>query len=204
MSKIKICGLRRAEDIEFANITRPDMIGFIFAKKSRRYIDADKAASLKEKLLAKISAVGVFVNEAEENIKSIAQRGIIDAVQLHGSEDEDYIKRIKESTGLKVIKAFSVSSYDDVKHACRTCADLILLDNGSGGTGDTFSWEYLAAADREYILAGGLNCGNIETAVQKFSPYAVDVSSGVETDGKKDFLKMKMFTQIVRNTRKDR
>ena len=199
MTKIKICGLMREEDVFCLNEQLPDLAGFIFAKGRRRYIPPETAKRFREMLVPEIKTVGVFVDESELMICEIAQKGIIDYVQLHGQEDESFIRKIKEGTGLPVIKAFRVKTPDDVRKAASSCADMILLDNGAGGTGEMFDHGLLEAADRPYILAGGLAPGNIADIVRKYSPYGVDASSGVETDGKKDPEKIKSFIKAVKS-----
>jgi len=198
MAKIKLCGLTRMCDIDVANECRPDYIGFVFAPKSRRYLSPQKAAELKKRLSSDILAVGVFVDETVSVAAKLLQKGIIDLAQLHGSESEDYIKTLQECTGRPVIKAFRIDGKEDILSAKKCCADHILLDSGAGGTGTVFNWDLLRSFDRPYFLAGGLDLQNIEQAVRTLHPYAVDVSSGIETDGKKDHKKMREFVHIVR------
>ncbi|MCR5302228.1 MAG: phosphoribosylanthranilate isomerase [Lachnospiraceae bacterium] len=206
MTKIKLCGLKRIEDITVANEVKPDYIGFVFAKKSRRYVSEDTAALLRENLDPKIKAVGVFVDEDSGYITRLVERGIIDMVQLHGSEDDEYIERLRQSLGLKkagkpedavIIRAYRISSQDDVKAAERSPADIVLLDSGMG-SGMTFDWNEAAGIDRPFILAGGLDCETVVSAIGKLSPYAVDVSSGIETQGVKDPARMREFVKRVR------
>lgn len=198
MTKIKLCGLTRPCDMETANELMPDYIGFVFAQKSCRYIEPDSALQLKRMLDPKIFAVGVFVNEAPETIAALLNRGIIDVVQLHGSEDEDCIRRLRALTDAPIIKAFRIDGEQDVLSAKESSADFILLDSGNGGTGTAFDWQLLQNIDRPYFLAGGLNPGNAAQAVQRLHPYAVDVSSGIETDQLKDAEKMRAFVHAVR------
>lgn len=201
MTKIKICGLKRVEDIKTANDLELDYIGFIFAKKSKRYVSVEEADALKKLLNPEIKAVGVFVNEDENIILDLVKRGIIDVVQLHGSEDEDYVERIKKKAGCTVFKAFSINSEEDVKKANESKADLVLLDSGTGGTGQTFDWQLLSDIKRDYFLAGGIDENNVHKAITSLKPYAVDVSSGVETDGFKDEKKMRNLVRIIREVR---
>ena len=195
--KIKQCGLTRPCDIEAVNELQPDYIGFVFAKKSRRYVSPEKAEELKAMLAPGIQAVGVFVNEEPEQIVSLLEAGTIDVAQLHGQEDEAYIRRIQKNTGHQVIKAFSVKTAQDIENALKSPADYILLDQGGGGTGQTFDWSLIPEIDRPFFLAGGLGADNLETAVRTIHPYAVDLSSSVETDGMKDRDKILKAVQLV-------
>lgn len=199
MTKIKLCGLRQEEDIKTANLLQPDYIGFVFAQSSRRFIDYAAAAQLKKKLAPEIQAVGVFVNEDISIIANLLQQGIIDAAQLHGQEDEAAIRLLQRQTGKKIIKAFSIKCADDVRQAALSAADCVLLDAGSGGTGITFDWQLLRKMTRKYFLAGGLTPANVAAAVRNLQPYGVDVSSGIETNGRKDAVKMDAFVRAVRN-----
>ena len=197
MTKIKMCGMCRIEDIEYANKILPEFVGYIFAEKSRRFITPEKAESFTEILDNRINPVGVFVNADIEYISDIAERKIINIIQLHGNEDDDYINTLRKKTNLPIIKAFKVKSVDDVKNAENSQADMILLDSGEG-SGELFNHDFLKNINRPYFLAGGLNPENIRRIIEKFSPYAVDVSSGIETDKIKDFDKMKAFADAGR------
>lgn len=199
MTKFKFCGLRRECDIDFANEIRPDYIGFIFAKKSKRYVSPDDALALRQRLECDILPVGVFVNEPINSVADIAKSGAISLIQLHGREDEQYITALRKLTDLPIIKAFSVNDKADLQTAEKCSADYLLLDNGAGGTGDSFDWRLLENFSRPYFLAGGLNPGNVRKAVETYHPYAVDASSGIETDGVKNFDKMKRFAQNLRD-----
>lgn len=196
MSKIKICGLSRKCDIDYVNELMPDYIGFVFAK-SRRQIDRRKAEKLREMLNENIQTVGVFVNEDINKVADIANNSIIDMIQLHGSEDETYVKSLRYKTDAKIIKAFKINSYEDIKMANESDAEYILLDNGNGGTGESFDWGYVDNIDRPYFLAGGINESNLEAAL-RLQPYAIDLSSGIETDGFKDYNKIKNVIRTVR------
>lgn len=198
MTKIKLCGLTRQCDIEWANELKPEYIGFVFAQKSRRYVSEEKAAELKAMLSEDIKAVGVFVNYPEEKIANLLFRGIIDIAQLHGSEDEEYISQLSKLTDKPIIKAFSINSAADVSAANNSSADMVLLDSGQGGTGTNFDWKLLGNINRPYFLAGGLCSENISQAITALDPYAVDVSSGIETNGCKDKIKMAAFVAAVR------
>lgn len=193
MTRIKICGIRREEDIRYVNELRPDYIGFIFASGRKRYIEPSQAKILKNMLHPEIQAVGVFVNESPEKILSVANDGIIDIIQLHGTESDDTVAYLKEKSGKPVIKAFRIEKSEDVLNAAASCADYILLDNGIGGTGEVFNWDLIKNVGREFFLAGGLTAENIDEAISKCNPYTVDISSGVETDGVKDYNKIKEF-----------
>ena len=198
MTKIKLCGLSRECDIEAVNELCPEYIGFVFAKKSKRYVTPAKAKELRTILNKDIKAVGVFVNEDIEKVSELLENDIIDIAQLHGSEDEEYISKLREKTGKQIIKAFKISCSADAVSAEKSSADFILLDSGAG-TGSVFDWEWLSEVRRPYFLAGGLSTDNVESAIKKLSPYAVDVSSGIETEGVKDETKMREFVSKVRN-----
>lgn len=198
MTKLKLCGLARICDIEAANRLNPEYIGFVFAKKSRRYVDPAQARKLRARLNKGISPVGVFVNESPEAIADLVRSGIIDVVQLHGSEDEDFLRKLRELASCPIIKAFSVKTPQDVRIACESSADLILLDSGGGGTGTVFDWDLLEPIRRPWFLAGGLSPENAAGAIRRLAPYGVDVSSGIETDGVKDIQKMNDFVRAVR------
>ena len=195
MTKIKLCGLSRVEDIEIANEILPEFVGFVFYKKSKRYITPEKAAALKNLLDKKISAVGVFVNEKIETVAEIAK--FLDLIQLHGNEDENYISTLRNYTDKKIIQAFKIKTADDLNFAKNSRADFILLDSGAG-TGEIFNWQLLKNFERQYFLAGGLNVENVSDAVKILKPFAVDVSSGIETGGVKDAAKMRQFVKACR------
>lgn len=197
MTKIKLCGLSRQCDIEWANELKPDYIGFIFWSKSKRNVSPERAKELKALLSPDIKAVGVFVDEPIENIAKLLSDNIIDLAQLHGSEDEEYIARLRTLSDKPVIKAFLLKSKEDAKRAEKSTADHILLDSGMG-TGKGFDRSLLKNISRPYFLAGGLYPENVGIAVDTLSPYAVDVSSGIETDNFKDRNKMAAFVNAVR------
>ena len=203
MTRIKLCGLTRECDIEAANELKVDYIGFVFAKKSRRYIEPDRAKELKAILSPEIKAVGVFVDETPEHIAELLGTGVIDIAQLHGKEDNVYIRELKHMTDAPIIKAFRIDGEADIYRAKASAADYVLLDSGTGGTGSSFDWSLVQGLDRLYFLAGGLHKYNVGEAVRLLHPYAVDVSSGIETDGLKDRDKMVEFTAIVRKENKD-
>lgn len=198
MTKIKLCGLKRPQDIQAANELLPAYIGFVFAPKSRRYVHPDRAEELRRMLNPGIIPVGVFVNETPETVAALLDRGIIDIAQLHGKEDAAYIRRLRQLTKKPLIQAFRVDTPADVAAAQASTADYVLLDSGAGGTGTCFDWSLLQDIQRPYFLAGGLTPENVGGAVATLHPYAVDVSSGIETDGAKDKEKMTQFVRAVR------
>ena len=198
MSGIKICGLTRKSDIDIVNEYMPDYIGWVFYNKSRRYIPWETAAEYKKILCPSITAVGVFVNENEEIVAGLLNRDIIDMAQLHGQEDDEYIERLRRLTDKQIIKAYGINTMQDIIMARNSRADYVLLDSKAGGTGRVFNWELIENMDRPYFLAGGLDASNVQNAVRTFNPYAVDVSSGVETDGFKDKAKIEEFIKAVK------
>ena len=199
MTKIKLCGLTRMEDIEAVNELMPEYAGFVFAQNSTRYISAEAAGELKARLLPEITAVGVFVNADCEDVAGLLNSGVIDMAQLHGDEDEEYIRKLKGMVmaGRQVIKAFKIKTGEDIRAAKESIADYVLLDSGAG-TGRTFEWSLIKDTGRPYFLAGGLAPENVADAIEYLHPFAVDVSSGIETDGVKDRRKMEDFVNKVR------
>ncbi len=197
MTQIKLCGLSRPEDIAAANALAPDYIGFVFAAKSPRCVTPEKARELKRLLLPRIKAVGVFVNAPVEQVAQLLHEGIIDMAQLHGGEDEAYIKELRKLAARPLIKACRISSAADIAAAQKSSADHVLLDSGAG-SGEVFNWELLRQLKRPYFLAGGLDPANVGAAIKRLRPYAVDVSSGIETNGHKDKTKMAAFVAAVR------
>jgi phosphoribosylanthranilate isomerase len=217
MSKIKICGITRAEDIVAVNAALPDYIGFVFAEHSKRYVTPEFAKELRGELSGAILPVGVFVDEPVENIVQLFESGVIELAQLHGDEDDVYIEELRLRCSVPIIKAVSVSSADDIGKASELVADYLLFDNGSGGTGMSFNWDFLSMdsgttprmtgggmmtgygllKDKPFFLAGGIDLSNIDEALA-LKPYAIDVSSGAETNGSKDSEKI---MALVSNTR---
>ena len=198
-TKIKICGLRRMEDIQAVNEAKPDFCGFVIeVPGSFRSVTVSQAKELAAELDRDIQAVGVFVNAQETLAAELLNQGIISMAQLHGQEDETYIRRLRKLTDRPLIKAFSVRTRKDAEKAMESTADYILLDQGSGGTGIPFDWSLLPVIERPFFLAGGLGEDNLEIAVHRLHPYAVDLSSGVETDMWKDPVKIKKAVDIVR------
>ena len=175
MTKMKLCGLSRPCDIEAANELKPDYIGFVFASKSKRYVTYEKATELKKRLLPEIQAVGVFVNEHPQEVAKRLENGMIDIAQLHGDEDEAYIKQLRLLTDKPIIKAFRIETAQDIKIANQSTADYILLDSGAG-TGTIFDWGLVNSIGRQYFLAGGLDACNVADAVKTLHPFAVYVS----------------------------
>lgn len=199
MTKIKICGLRRPEDIAYVNEAKPDFAGFIIdVPKSRRNVPREKVRELTALLSPEILPVGVFVNAPMETILSLVTDGTLKAVQLHGQESQSYLEELKKQVAVPLIRAFSIRSPEDLTEAEKSPADFVLLDNGAGGTGETFDWSLLSSFDRPFFLAGGLRLENITEAVSRFHPYALDLSSGVETDGYKDKEKIIAAVAAVR------
>ena len=196
--KVKICGLMHQHDIDAVNIAKPEYIGFVFAD-SRLKISASQADILRKRLSPSIIPVGVFVNATIDEIVSHIRSGIIDAAQLHGDETEEYIQTLKSLTDKPVIKAVSVLKTGDVQKWVSTCADYILLDNKGGATGKPFDWNLIGEVGRDFFLAGGLNIENIRSAIDKLNPYAVDISTGVETNGTKDGEKIMKLIRRIRH-----
>lgn len=202
MAKVKICGLRREEDVDIVNKLKPDFVGFIFAE-SKRKISPEKAKQLIEKLDKDIKAVGVFVNEDPAKVNNIASYCGLDVVQLHGEEDPLYCKKI-EYPMWKAIPVKNERSIHKLKNY--PLVEGFLLDTYSkeakGGTGKTFNWDMVKDLHKDYkiILAGGLNPENIRQAIQTVKPYCVDVSSGVEKDGVKDKELVEKLIEEVRST----
>ena len=197
MTRIKMCGLRRPEDIEAAGELLPEYIGFVFFPGSKRYVAPETARALKSGLNPGIRAVGVFVDEKPETVAKLLSDGTIDMAQLHGSEDEAYLADLRKRTDKPLIRAFRVRGAEDALRAQASSADEILLDAGAGD-GKTFDWSWLRQVKRPYFLAGGLTPENAGRAVRELKPYAVDVSSGIETGGFKDIVKMRAFVRAVR------
>ncbi len=204
MTKIKICGLTRKEDIETVNHWQPDYIGFVFGE-SRRQVTVEQASLLKDDLDSRIKAVGVFVNEPILSIVKICNTGVIDVVQLHGDESEEYIRELKEQIDCPVIKAVRVQSAEQVLQSEKLSCDLLLLDTFQkgqyGGSGKTFDYSMVPNLEKRFFLAGGLENSNIAQAIEECNPYGVDISSGVETDGIKDEDKIREIIQMVRGLR---
>lgn len=212
--RIKFCGLSRIEDMEAASRLLPELIGFVFAKKSPRYVTGEEAGRLRKSLAPGILPAGVFVDEDPEHILKLIREGTIRAIQLHGSEGNGYIRFLKSKTVFPVIRAFRIRTLKDVEAANESEADLVLLDAGTPGSGRAFDHSLLIHIRRPFILAGGLDPENIAGILEAMEPsvrgllYAVDVSSGIEQEGcrgKKDIKKMERFAAAVRAAeRKDK
>ena len=204
MTRIKICGLTRREDIESVNRWLPDYIGFVFCP-SRRQVTAEQAGRLKAALDSRIKAVGVFVNAPVGSIVNLCTSRVIDLVQLHGDENEGYVEELKHKIDCPLIKAVRVQSPAQVLQAEQLPCDLLLLDayqkDQYGGSGKSFDYAMIPALKKPFILAGGLEGSSIIQAIGRGRPYGVDVSSGVETDGVKDDVKIKAIIRNVRNFR---
>lgn len=202
MTKIKLCGLTRACDIAHVNTLLPEYIGFVFAQNSRRCLSPQTARQLREKLRPEITPVGVFVDETKEAITDLLKQGTIQAVQLHGTEDDAYIHSLRNVSDCPIIKAFRIETREDIEAANRSPADFVLLDSG-GGTGRPFDWSLLRHIRRDYFLAGGLTPENVGDAISTLHPFAVDASSSLETDGVKSPAKMSAFVCAVRNRKEN-
>lgn len=215
-TKVKICGLRRAEDIAMANELQPDYIGFVFAESKRQVTD-EQAKQFRSMLddtgraKGKLTVVGVFVNDSIEHIVHLCEEDIIDVVQLHGDEDESYLRELRAALNhiesknrihKAIIQAVRVKCAEDFDAGAECNADYVLLDtyhpNVYGGTGETFDPQLIPEGYRPYFLAGGISAENVQEKIKKLRPYAVDVSSSVETDGVKDYNKVKEFIEKVR------
>lgn len=217
MTKVKICGLKTLDDVVKVNKYLPEYVGFVFAN-TKRFVTDEQALMMKQALDKRIKAVGVFVNEPIEHVAELCRRGIIDVVQLHDDESEEYIRDLKKMTDTPVIKATKVQNAKQVAERMSAEADYMLFDTYKkgelGGTGERFelsileeSLANLASQGRKvkpYFLAGGLDESNISEVLGRIGCYCVDVSTGVETDGVKDEAKIKCFIENVRKTDSNR
>ena len=214
--KVKMCGISKVETIPAIVDAKPDYMGLVFAP-SKRQVTVDQAKILVEELhrgYAKkygsdtehdkngtIKTVGVFVNETVENLVTIANEANLDAVQLHGDEDEAFIQSLKERTNVEVWKAIQIRTAADTEKWIDSSADMLLFDayhkDERGGTGEVFDWSSLDAFERPFMLAGGIDSTNVARAIRTVRPYGIDISSGIETNGVKDDEKIKAFTKIV-------
>ncbi|WP_195985120.1 phosphoribosylanthranilate isomerase [Clostridium sp. D33t1_170424_F3] len=201
--KVKLCGIRRPEDISYVNAFPPNYIGFVFAK-SKRQVTAETTAALTQQLRQDIQTVGVFVNEPLESLLHIAQTARLNVLQLHGDEDDAYIAVLRQRTGLPVWKAIRVTDAESLQRADRLPVDRLLLDSFSpaayGGTGQTANWAIIRTArpQKPFFLAGGLTIDNLEEAIESVRPDGVDLSGGIETGGCKDREKIKAVVERVR------
>lgn len=199
MTKIKICGLRRPQDIEAVNAARPDFAGFVVeVPGSRRSVDKRELRELAGRLKEGILSVGVFVNAPPELVAELLEEGTLDLAQLHGQEDEIYMAELRRLTEKPLIQAFSIQTGQDAEQVLESRADYLLLDQGRGGTGQTFDWSLLPEINRPFFLAGGLGEENLERAIRQVRPWAVDLSSSLETDGQKDPEKILRAVDLVR------
>lgn len=196
MSRIKICGLFRQEDIAYANQVMPDYAGFVLAD-SRRKVTTEQARKLKKLLSPQIMAVGVFVDEALDRIAACLEEGIIDMAQLHGRETEEDIQYLQAVTGKPIVKAVRVQTAYDVDAWLDSRADYLLFDGGAG-EGRPFDWKLLQGVKRDFFLAGGLSRENIPRALELAKPFCIDLSSGVEENGSKNLEKMRAAVELVR------
>lgn len=216
--KVKMCGISKIETIPAVVEAKPDYMGLVFAP-SKRQVTVDQAKILVEELhrgYAKkygsdtehdkngtIKTVGVFVNETVENLVTIANEANLDAVQLHGDEDEAFIKSLKERTNVEVWKAIQIRTAADTEKWIDSSADMLLFDayhkDERGGTGEVFDWSSLDAFERPFMLAGGIDSTNVARAIRTVRPYGIDISSGIETNGVKDDEKITAFTKIVKS-----
>jgi len=216
--KVKMCGISQIETIPAVVEAKPDYMGLVFAP-SKRQVTVAQAKTLVEELhkeYAKkygshteqdkddtIKTVGVFVNETIDNLVTIANEANLDAVQLHGAEDEAFIQSLKERTNVDVWKAVQIRSAADAEAWIDSSADMLLFDayhkDERGGTGEVFDWSCLDAFERPFMLAGGIDCTNVARAIRTVRPYGIDISSGIETNGVKDDEKITAFTKIVKS-----
>lgn len=200
--KIKLCGMRRPEDIEYINSFPPDYAGFILSPGFRRSIDKETFLRLVSLLRSSISSVGVFVDEPIENVAEFAPK--LRVIQLHGSENEEYISRLRSliPEGCEIWKAVRVKSQEDILKADRLPADKLLLDAFSeksvGGTGKTADWDLIGKTriNKPFFAAGGITAANFREAAERLSPYGIDLSGGIETNGVKDLSKIREIMQI--------
>lgn len=200
MAKIKICGLKQEQDIQYANACLPDYAGFIVnVPKSKRTLSPEAVQALCRKLSPGILKVGVFVNEPQKTLFNL--KDCLDCIQVHGQEDNAYILEAKEKCGLPVIQAFRINKLTDFSVLEKSSADFLLLDSDAG-SGTAFDWQLIPQITKNcsqpFFLAGGLNCGNLARALDTVKPFAVDISSGAETNGSKDLAKMKELVTITR------
>ena len=207
--KVKMCGISKVETIPAVVEAKPDYMGLVFAP-SKRQVTVEQAKILIEELHKQcinhydtkvVKTVGVFVNETLDNLVRIADTANLDAVQLHGDEDEAFIQSLKERTNVEVWKAVQIRSAADVEKWIDSSADMLLFDayhkDERGGTGEVFDWSSLDAFERPFMLAGGIDSTNVARAIRTVRPYGIDISSGIETNGVKDDEKIKAFTKIV-------
>lgn len=198
--KIKICGINRPRDVQYINQSQPDYVGFIVNfPKSHRSVDYNQLDVLASQVDASIKKVGVFVNESAEKIAQVLNEDILDIAQLHGKQDEVFIQTLRSLTDKEIWKAFSIENKDDLRQAEATSADLVLLDNKGGGTGQAFDHSLIQDFQRPYLLAGGMDDETIPLVLDRLSPFGIDTSSGTETNKKKDPEKIENIIRMVQN-----
>ena len=199
MTKIKICGLYRPCYVDYVNQTLPDWCGFIINfPRSHRNMTPEQVWELRKNLDISVTPVGVFVDQPVEDIAALLNDGTISVAQLHGHEDGAYITQLRAlAPGHEIWKAFKVRSAADLDAANASTADMVLLDNGYG-TGETFDWSLAGGVKRPFLLAGGLTPDNIPDAIRQLHPAGLDISSGVETDKKKDPAKIQAAVAAAR------
>ena len=209
--KVKMCGISKVETIPAIVDAKPDYMGLVFAP-SKRQVTVEQAKILIEELHKQcinhydtkvVKTVGVFVNETLDNLVRIADTANLDAVQLHGDEDEAFIQSLKERTNVEIWKAVQIRSAADVEKWIDSSADILLFDayhkDERGGTGEVFDWSSLDAFERPFMLAGGIDSTNVARAIRTVRSYGIDISSGIETNGVKDDEKITAFTKIVKS-----
>lgn len=194
-TKIKICGLRRLEDVDFVNEAKPDFASVILCRRFWRGIDFEQAKAIRKRLDSNIPLVGVFVNDRFTDVLVSLRQGIVDMVQLQGTESEEYITNIQLMSRKPVIKACQLDSPDVIPYAVHSAADYILLGTGNG---KTFDWSMLKDVKRPFFLSGGLTPENISDALEKVHPWGVDFFNGVETNQVIDREKVLAAVEIVR------
>lgn len=195
-TKVKICGIFREEDVAAINEAKPDFIGFILNfPKSHRNITPEQARHFREMTDPDILTVGVFVDAEPEFAAELANTGVINIIQLHGHENEEYISCLRTLTNAQIWKSFIIENNEDISSAMRCTADKVLLDGGLG-SGHTFDHSLLKNVKRDYILAGGLNESNLSDVISQLHPWAVDISSGCETNKLKDRSKIIRITAV--------
>lgn len=197
-TRVKLCGMFRPEDVEAVNDIRPDYVGFVVDfPRSHRSVSAEKLPALTSRVAQGITRVGVFVNEPVEVVARLFAQGAIDVAQLHGHEDEAYLTKLRAACAVPIVQAFRIREPSDMARAEASTANLVLLDNGQG-TGETFDWSLVQQVRRPFVLAGGLSASNVAAAIEATHPWAVDMSSGIETNGLKDPAKMRAAVLAVR------
>lgn len=202
--KIKLCGIKRLDDIQYINEFKPDYAGFILSEGFRRSVDPNTFCKLKSHIDKNIKTVGVFVNEPLEYILEYYNEGL-DVIQLHGDETAEYLQKLKKMVKCKIWRAVRVKCTADITSADNMGADLLLLDSFSekkyGGTGKTADWNIISSVNIKtpFFLAGGLNINNIGAAVKTVNPYGIDISGGIETNGFKDRNKIEIIMKLIRS-----